>query len=223
MCTGKHERERKPMDLKHLFVQRGWAFPETKALQVHVTHESICATIGLISLIFHQSHTSSAAAKLWAALFRVPSLGQTTYTVWPKVCGRPRAYMFVYFASGSASHGLGFDSNFVAADKSLLKLSEWCDKINTTSQVWFRLGWVLKSQSLERHESWNLHFPGIAEGLLNIRFLACLLLFNLYHLCVITHAHVTVALPWGRWRVKQYCNCWRHMHTVERSLFTNIK
>ena len=44
--------------------------------------------------------------------------------------------------------------------------------------------------SLVSLESWNVHFPGRAEGSLNVSFLASLPLFNLHHSCM----HLTIAL-----------------------------
>lgn len=57
----------------------------------------LCATLGhALSSMFHQSQTSSVAAMLCTASFRLPSLAQTMHTVWPEVCGHPICVLCVW-------------------------------------------------------------------------------------------------------------------------------
>ena len=64
-----------------------------------VKRESIRAASGQVffssasASMFHQSQSSDVAAEICQALFRAPPLGQTTYTLWPKVCGHPHPFM----------------------------------------------------------------------------------------------------------------------------------
>lgn len=55
------------------------------------------ATLGhALSSMFHQSQTSSVAAMLCTASFRLPSLAQTMHTVWPELCGHPICVLCVW-------------------------------------------------------------------------------------------------------------------------------